>query len=206
MQRTWTSYQPWAWTGDCDVSIDHQGPGSRRTGAPGGRRETGGTLLTAPFELRCATVPSNPTYRESHVVSVTKWSSETTLAPDPTSSRAARRIVADWCIREGVTGDVVDTLLLLTAELVTNAVLHGRSEVVLRIGRVGHRVRVGVGDENTRLPQRRELDPDALNGRGIALVEALADAHGVDVDALGKTVWFDVTTAHAPVRSARISA
>jgi anti-sigma regulatory factor (Ser/Thr protein kinase) len=130
-----------------------------------------------------------------------KWSSETTLAPVPLSSRAARHFVADWCIAEGVIGDVVDTVLLLTAELVTNAVLHGRSDVVLRVGRAGSRVRVAVGDENTRLPQRRETDPEALNGRGMALVEALADAHGVDVGAFGKTVWFDVATAVAPVRA-----
>ena len=139
-------------------------------------------------------------------MSLTDWSLETTLAPVPLSSRAARHAVADWCIAEGVIGDVVDTLLLLTAEVVTNAVLHGRSDVVLRVGRVGSRVRVAVGDENTRLPMRRESDPEALDGRGIALVEALADAHGVDVGSLGKTVWFDVTTALAPVRSVRASA
>ncbi|WP_432512970.1 ATP-binding protein [Kineococcus sp. SYSU DK001] len=124
----------------------------------------------------------------------------------PLSSRAARHFVADWCIAEGVIGDVVDTLLLLTAEVVTNAVLHGRSEVVLRVGRHGSRVRVGVADENTRLPLRRESDPEALNGRGMALVEALADAHGVEVGALGKTVWFDVTTAAGPVRPVRATA
>ncbi|WP_049821188.1 ATP-binding protein [Kineococcus radiotolerans] len=134
-------------------------------------------------------------------MSFTEWSSATTLPPAPTSSRAARRFVAGWCAAEGVTGDVVDTLLLLTAELVTNAVLHGRSDVVLRIGRVGPRVRVGVGDENTRLPQRRETDPEALNGRGMTLVEALADAHGIDVEASGKTVWFDVSTVTAPLRA-----
>nr|WP_246315335.1 ATP-binding protein [Kineococcus aurantiacus] len=123
------------------------------------------------------------------------------------SSRTARHFVADWCITQGIIGDPVDTLLLLTAEVVTNAVLHGRSEVSLRLGRVGPRVRVGVGDENTRLPLRRETDPDALNGRGMALVEALADAHGVEVGDLGKTVWFDVTTSSSPVRpTARVSA
>lgn len=135
-----------------------------------------------------------------------EWSRTTLLAPEPTSSRAARHVVADWCIAEGIIGDVVDTLLLLTAELVTNAVLHGRSEVVLALGRSGSRVRVGVSDENTRLPQRRESDLDALNGRGMALVEALADSHGVEVTHLGKTVWFDVATHLAPVRSISASA
>ena len=161
---------------------------------------------TTPFEEACATVSSNAEYRESHSVSYQDWSCTTVLAPEPTSSRAARHVVADWCIAEGIIGDVVDTLLLLTAELVTNAVLHGRSEVVLSVGRNGSRVRVGVGDENTRLPQRRESDLDALNGRGMALVEALADSHGVEVTPLGKTVWFDVATHLAPVRSVPVSA
>ena len=134
------------------------------------------------------------------------WSSMTTLAPVPASSRAARHVVADWCIAQGIIGDVVDTLLLLTAELVTNAVLHGRSEVVLSLGRLGSRVRVGVADENTRLPQRGEIDPDALTGRGMTLVEALSDRHGVEVSPLGKTVWFDVLTGLAPVRAVRATA
>jgi anti-sigma regulatory factor (Ser/Thr protein kinase) len=139
-------------------------------------------------------------------VSFNDWSRVTTLAPEPTSSRAARHLVADWCISEGLMGDVVDTLLLLTAELVTNAVLHGRSEVVLCLGRRGAYVRVGVGDENTRMPQRGEPDPEALNGRGMALVEALSDDYGVELTPLGKTVWFDVLTSLAPARSARVSA
>ncbi|NIZ91678.1 ATP-binding protein [Kineosporiaceae bacterium B12] len=154
----------------------------------------------------CASVANDPMYRESHSVSFEDWSRVTTLAPEPTSSRAARHVVADWCIEQGIIGDVVDTLLLLTAELVTNAVLHGRSEVVLRLGRVGSRVRVGVGDENTRLPHRGDLDPDALTGRGMTLVEALADRHGVDLSPLGKTVWFDVLTGLAPVRAGRATA
>ena len=125
-----------------------------------------------------------------------------TLAPEPSSSRAARRFVADFCAREGIVGDPVDTLLLLTAEVVTNAVVYGRSDVVLSITPSPRRVRVSVGDENTRLPQRRESDPDALNGRGLVLVEALAERHGVDVSSLGKTVWFDVRTTDTAVPAA----
>ena len=48
-------------------------------------------------------------YRESHSVSFDDWSRVTTLAPEPTSSRAARHVVADWCIQQGIIGDVVDT-------------------------------------------------------------------------------------------------
>ena len=121
-----------------------------------------------------------------------------TLAPEPSSSRAARRFVTRWCEGEGIGGETVDTLVLLTAELVTNAVVYGRSDVTLSLTPSPRRVRVSVGDENTRLPQRREPDPGALNGRGLVLVEALADRHGIDVSPEGKTVWFDVETPHRP--------
>ena len=50
------------------------------------------------------------------------------------------------------------------------------------------------------------MDPDALTGRGMTLVEALADRHGVDLSPLGKTVWFDVLTGLAPVRAGRATA
>ncbi len=35
-------------------------------------------------------------------------------------------------------------------------------------------------------------DPDALDGRGLALVDALSEQWGVEDRPLGKAVWFDV--------------
>ncbi|WP_432498083.1 ATP-binding protein [Kineococcus auxinigenes] len=162
-----------------------------------------GRRRAEPFERARAPFPGDLERRETRSAPPPEQPCEITLAPEPASSRAARHVVADWCIQQGLVGDVVDTLLLLTAEVVTNAVIHGRSDVVLRVGRHGSRVRVGVGDENTRLPLRRESDPDALDGRGMALLEALADSHGVEVQPLGKVVWFEVATHLAPVRTAR---
>lgn len=100
--------------------------------------------------------------------------------------------MAEQCARIGTSDRVRDDVLLLTSEVVANAVTHGRSEVrlSLRGNRLG--VRVDVSDDNTRLPTRQPHDPDALDGRGLSLVDQLADRWGVDSAALGKTVWFEV--------------
>jgi hypothetical protein len=54
-------------------------------------------------------------------------------------------------------------------------------------------VRVEVGDVSPVVPIRLSIDPDALSGRGIAIVDSLASQWGVeDLSAEGKTVWFEV--------------
>ena len=88
--------------------------------------------------------------------------------------------------------ETADVLVLLTSELVTNAVLHGRSEVCLEVEASSARLRVSVLDENSRRPVEVAEDPDALDGRGLALVGALAVRWGVEERSLGKAVWFEV--------------
>ena len=83
-------------------------------------------------------------------------------------------------------------VLLLTSELVTNAILHGRSEVRIEVACVDFHVRVTVHDENSRRPVMVTEDPDALDGRGLALVAAMSSAWGVDEEPAGKAVWFEL--------------
>lgn len=116
------------------------------------------------------------------------------LPPALSSVRAARRFVADECARRGMSPERTDDALLLTSELVTNAVLHGRSEVSLEV-EGGAVMRVSVVDENSRHPAPVSEDPDALDGRGLALVEALASRWGVQDRALGKAVWFELASS-----------
>ncbi len=89
--------------------------------------------------------------------------------------------------------EVVDTVELLTSELVTNAVVHARSapELLVRVGdRVVH---IEVCDGSANPPTRRRRDPEAASGRGIAIVEELAATWGVlQVPDDGKRVWFEV--------------
>lgn len=85
-----------------------------------------------------------------------------------------------------------DEVLLLASELVTNAILHGRSEVRVEVACVDFHIRVTVHDENSRRPVMVSQDPDALDGRGLALVAALSSDWGVDDEAEGKAVWFEL--------------
>jgi anti-sigma regulatory factor (Ser/Thr protein kinase) len=112
------------------------------------------------------------------------------LPATPIAARRARQVVAEQCLSWD--HDVVDTALLLTSELVTNAVIHGHSDVQLQVLTDDGLLRVDVGDDNSRLPQRLPADNDALDGRGLQIVQLLATRWGVEKEALGKTVWFEL--------------
>ena len=117
------------------------------------------------------------------------------LEQHPTAVRLARRFVHDQCHAAGVNDDTSDTAVLLTSEIVTNAFLHGRSGARLTVMTCGDRLRIEVGDDNSRLPHREEPDRDALNGRGLAIVDTLASDWGSAQRDDGKVVWFELTGA-----------
>jgi anti-sigma regulatory factor (Ser/Thr protein kinase) len=114
------------------------------------------------------------------------------LAAHPASSRAARRLVAQRCAEHSLSGEPVEVAALLTSELVTNAVIHGRSPVSLAVAVDPRVLRVEVGDDNSRLPQPQARDDDALDGRGLQILTTLADRWGVERRSLGKAVWFEL--------------
>lgn len=116
-----------------------------------------------------------------------------TLPPTPESATVARWLVTDL-LRDTVEGDTQDTAALLTTELVSNAIRHTRDELVLTVRLAGGRLRVGVSDSSHRRPQLVQVGKRDTSGRGLHLVDALADQWGVDPDerGLGKTVWFEL--------------
>jgi anti-sigma regulatory factor (Ser/Thr protein kinase) len=113
------------------------------------------------------------------------------LPASPIAARRARQVVAAQCHLWDT--DLVDTALLLTSELVTNAVIHGHSDVQLQVLTDGDLLRVDVADDNSRFPQQQPADNDALDGRGLQIVQLLATRWGVDKEPLGKTVWFELS-------------
>jgi anti-sigma regulatory factor (Ser/Thr protein kinase) len=116
-----------------------------------------------------------------------------TLPPTAESASVARWLVTDL-LKNLVDEDTRDTAALLTTELVSNAIRHTRDELVVSVRVAGGRLRVGVADSSHRRPQLVQVGRRDTSGRGLHLVDAMADRWGVDPDerGLGKTVWFEL--------------
>jgi anti-sigma regulatory factor (Ser/Thr protein kinase) len=115
----------------------------------------------------------------------------TTLRGDVTSARAARRFLRR-ALESWRCDAIADLVLLAANELVTNAVIHARSAVDLRVQLSNRVVRIEVVDRDPRPPVPRHAPDDATGGRGLAVVEAVASRWGVDPIEGGKRVWFEV--------------
>lgn len=110
------------------------------------------------------------------------------LAPGPDSPGLARRFVQQQLGAWGI-GSLVDDVSLVTTELVTNAVLHARSDFEVLLDDAGDRLRIEVHDRSARIPALRTGEGMAATGRGLRLVELLASAWGAEPTADGKVVW-----------------
>ena len=107
------------------------------------------------------------------------------------SARAARKFVGRVLDAWGCS-DLEDSIQLLVSELVTNAVIHARSDVEVALHRRADRVRVEVIDAAVEHVHRRDAGDEEQSGRGMAMTEALAEAWGIDTLMAGKSVWFEV--------------
>ena len=113
---------------------------------------------------------------------------------EPRAPRAVRHWVMRTIAELGVTGAVNQVVELLTAEIVSNAVVHGpaQGEIRVRLSVRGPLVRVEVTDSGHGAPTVRHPELTAPSGRGLALVEALAQSWGTSAVEGGTSVWFEV--------------
>lgn len=114
------------------------------------------------------------------------------LPPDHTAAAKARRFVSHTLQDWGLKGNPVADAELMVSELVTNVVLHLRARATVSVERCDGHVRVAVADPSTTLPALRNYEPDAVTGRGLLLVDRIADRWGVEQNRRGKSVWFEV--------------
>jgi len=115
------------------------------------------------------------------------------LEPRLDAAAVARRHVRSQLLGWGL-DDLVDPVLLLTSEVVTNALLHSGTGLTLTVARDGVGVRVEVADGSAVPPVQRRHSTSASTGRGVQLLEAVADEWGWTATSTGKLVWFRVLT------------
>ncbi|MET9478930.1 SpoIIE family protein phosphatase [Streptomyces sp. NPDC006638] len=123
--------------------------------------------------------------------------------------RQLRDLLHDWSDDEQV-----DAAVLMVSEMVTNVLVHTDGDALLVAEAAGERgdrrLRVEVADVNDELPHRRRPGELASSGRGLVLMEVLADAWGVNPRGEGKSIWFELYESedhesedHEPVDAAR---
>lgn len=114
------------------------------------------------------------------------------IAPaDPEALSAARHMIRA-AVRAWGAGERSEEIELVADELVTNALLHTDGPADVRITMphsVGRRLRLEVEDTSSTLPRRREPGEAGVSGRGLLLVDRLADVWGVEPRGSGKCVW-----------------
>jgi anti-sigma regulatory factor (Ser/Thr protein kinase) len=124
---------------------------------------------------------------------VTTRTASAQLPDAPGSAKMARGFMADTLIGWEC-DNVVDTVVLLTSELVTNAVLHARTPLTVTVVLHARRLRVEVCDRNAVLPRVRPYEVDDATGRGLAMIAAYAAEWGAEARGDGKCVWFEIDT------------
>jgi anti-sigma regulatory factor (Ser/Thr protein kinase) len=114
------------------------------------------------------------------------------LPPARESPAVARQAVAEACRRWDLPAEAVETALLATSELVTNAVMHAGTPLVLAVEYDDPHLTIAVGDGDDSLPEKRPASDEREDGRGVAIVDLLGATWGVQRTILGKTVWVSI--------------
>ncbi|MFD5569892.1 ATP-binding SpoIIE family protein phosphatase [Streptomyces cadmiisoli] len=173
------------------------GPSSHHTTGPlADRREDDIALL-----LLCrqgdgragGAVPARPAGRRTML---------TVAQAEPERVAVARQQLREF-LHDWTSPEQVDTAVLLLSELLTNVLVHTDADALLVAEIIGEpdggrRIRVEVTDAGDDLPHRRRPGELASSGRGLLLIELLAQAWGVYPRGEGKSIWFEL---HQPGRT-----
>src|SRR6476659_2391521 len=122
------------------------------------------------------------------------------VTADPRAVAPTRHFLIDTLATWGVDDDTVDNAVLCLSELITNAVIHTGAGCELRVvlddGVLTTTVRDG-GSSVVVDPRHVTVDPLAVHGRGLQMVDACSTRWGSELDAVGMTVWFVLEPAES---------
>ncbi len=152
-------------------------------GAPGNSRADDAALLLIRYEGR-----GGEAQRSVRSLAISRR--------DMQGVRRTRRFLREW-LHTWELAPMSETMELLISEVVTNALVHGDSDVDIHVRRYPDRIRVEVRDTDPSpaLPVFLSTsDDEAEGGRGLVIVSALATAWGNSPSGRGKTVWFEIET------------
>ena len=124
------------------------------------------------------------------------------VPPTGSACGVGRRFVADTLRGWGVPEPIVEVAVLVTSELMANAVNHAPPPGRLQVRADGERVHIEVSDGSEREPRLVLQGPAAAaaGGRGLLLIDRLATRWGWDARPAGKIVWCEVSLSADPDR------
>ncbi|WP_245667349.1 ATP-binding protein [Actinomadura macra] len=115
---------------------------------------------------------------------------------DPGEGRRARRTVRERAAKIVADTTLLDDVELMSAEAIANAILHGSGVIRVTVSTDGRRLRVEVADDGPArddVHRRRRID----HGRGLTVIDALAEEWGLDQTPRRTQLWFEVDAAGA---------
>lgn len=113
--------------------------------------------------------------------------------PPLASSALQARIAAAGAVLEMGREDLADDVALIVTELVDNAVLHARTELLLTVERAGAGLRLAVADTSSAMPEFGGANLNSVSGRGLLIVERLSKRQGVErLTEGGKVIWVEI--------------
>jgi anti-sigma regulatory factor (Ser/Thr protein kinase) len=144
-----------------------------------------------PFDSAAGAYASSTLPEERKPMSA--FTAQIDLPPTMVSVPSARHVVNE-VLRAWNAPQAHDDAALLVTELVSNVIDHAGSEaaITLQLELADDWLRISVADGSSIPPVVRELNRETSRGRGMAMVEAIADRWGVDEHRGGKRVWFEL--------------
>lgn len=128
--------------------------------------------------------PSMPTGLGDYQCSLGQWQ----FSADAQVEGISRAHIAQ-ALAEDASPCRVDDVVATVSELVANAVVHARSDLNVLLERWQHMIVVAVEDHSPVPPVVQAVDYFAESGRGLQIVDSVADHWGYDLTDVGKRVW-----------------